>query len=170
MTQSARVSSIDAVKEFQAALATFCEEARDALSAVAMEARRLHDWVTHDQLHYWRKTLRDRQEDLSQAKAELFRRQLARISGHDPDCIEQKEAVWRAQRGIEEAEDKIESCKRWGRLLQEALEEYQGQAQQLSGLVEGTPPRSVTYLDQVIGALDLYVATPPPPAPGPPPG
>jgi hypothetical protein len=168
MSQSARVTSIEAVKEFQAALASFCAEARDALGAVAMEARRVHESILHDQLHGWRRAVRDRQEDLSQAKADLFRRQLARISGQDPDVIEQKEAVWLAQRRLEEAEDKVEKCRQWARLLQEALDEYQAPAQQLAALVEGKPPRSVAYLDQILDALDTYVAAAPPAAPRPP--
>ena len=161
MTQSARVTAVDAIRDFQAALAGFCEEAREALDAVDMEARRILEWVQHDQLNYWRREVLNRQDELAHAKADLFRRQLARISGQHPDCIEQKEAVWAAQRRLEEAEDKIEKCRQWGRALLQALEEYQGPAHQLAALVEGQPPRSVTFLDQVIATLDAYLTLPP---------
>jgi hypothetical protein len=163
MNQAARVTSVDAVKEFQSALTGFCEEAREALGAVDMEARRVLEWVQHDQLNHWRRQVLSRQEELAQAKADLFRRQLARISGQDPDCIEQKEAFWVAQRRVEEAEDKVEKCRMWGRLLLRALEEYQAPSHQLAALVEGQPPRSVTFLDQVIASLDAYLTLPAPP-------
>jgi hypothetical protein len=165
MSQSARVTSFEAVKDFQAALATFCEAACDALASIEMEARRIHEWVLHDQLHFWRRQVIERQEEVAEAKAALFRRQLARISGHDPDCIEQKEAVWAAQRRVEEAEDKVEKCRQWGRLLQRAREEYQAPARQLAALVEGQPPPSVVVLGQIIDRLDAYVAVGGAPAP-----
>ena len=158
MSQAARVSSIDAVKDFREALASFCEDAREALGAIDMEARRIHEWVLHDQWHFWRRQVLVRQDELAQAKADLFRRQLARISGQDPDCIEQKEAVWEAQRRVEEAEEKVEKCRQWGRLLQRALEEYQGPARQLAALVEGQPPQGVAVLGQIIDSLEAYVS------------
>jgi hypothetical protein len=64
---------------------------------------------------------------------------------------------------VEEAEEKLECCRKWGRLLQRALEDYQAPAHQLAALVEGQPPRSVVFLDQVIATLDLYLTLTPPP-------
>jgi hypothetical protein len=161
MSDAARVTSIDAVKDFHAALCQFCEEAKEALCSIDMESRRVFDWVVHDQLGRWKKAILDRQEEVAQAKADLFRRQLARISGQHPDCIEQKEAVWEAQRRVEEAEEKVEKCRHWGRLLQRALEEYAAPAQQLANLVEGKPPHAVLFLDDIIARLDSYVGLAP---------
>ena len=86
MSQSARVTSVEAVKEFRPALIIFCEQAKDALSSVDMETRNLLDWLQRDQLGYWQRQLRLRQEEVSEAKAELFRRQLPGIRGEKPDC------------------------------------------------------------------------------------
>lgn len=179
MSESARVTSIDAVKDFQAALATFCEDAQEALGAVDMEASRLLDWVQHEQLNYWQRAVRDRYDDLAQAKAELYRKQLGRLTGEKVDCIEEEKAVRRAQWRLQEAEDKVDKCKQWGRLLERAIDEYQAPSQQLAALVEGKPPRAVVLLHQIIGRLDAYVglapsssgstpAAPPAPAATPP--
>lgn len=165
MSHSAQVTSIDAIKEFCTFLAGFCEEAREALVAIGMEARRAHDWVVHEQPGFWKRTIRDLQDELAQAKAELCRRQLSRMSGNKPDVIEQKEAVWRAQRMLEEAEDRAENCRRWGPQLQRAIEEYEAPARQLGVLVEGAPPRSVALLEQIAASLDSYVFLAPPPSP-----
>lgn len=172
MSQSARVTAIAAVKDFQAFLSEFCEDAREALCAIEMEARRTLDWVQHDQLAYWRQAARDRQEDLTQAKAALFRKQLSRLSGEKPDLIEEKEAVWLAEEHLHEAEDKVAKCRRWAPLVQRAIEEYEATARQLAGQVEGTPPASVVLLGQILDALDSYTflappsgASPAPPAP-----
>jgi hypothetical protein len=162
VSESANVTSIEAIQGFQVALAQFCEEAKEALASIDMEGRRILEWVTHDQLNAWRKAVRDRQEDLAQAKAALFQVQLRRLSGDHPACIEQKEAVWLAQARLEEAEDKIGKCQRWGRLLQEALEEYKGKANQLAYLVEGDPSPGVIHLGQILARLEDYVLAAPP--------
>jgi len=162
MSQSAHVAAIAAVKDFQAFLGEFCEDVREALCAVEMEARRTLDWVQHDQLAYWRKAVRDRQDDLTQAKAALFRKQLSRLSGEKPDLIEEKEAVWLAEERLHEAEDKVDKCRRWAPLVQRAIEEYEATARQLAGLVEGTPPAAVILLGQILDTLDSYTFLAPP--------
>jgi hypothetical protein len=158
MSTSANVLSIDAVKDFHAAMCQFCEDARDALGSIDLETRRVREWLTHEQMGYWRRELLDRQDEVQQAKAALFRKQLGAISGREPDLLEEKDAVRAAQRRVEEAEDKIELCRRWERQVQRALEEYEPAASQLAALVEGQPPRCVVHLDQVIAALEAYVA------------
>lgn len=167
MSQSARVTAIAAVRDFQAFLSEFCEDAREALCAIDMEARRTLDWVQHDQLVYWRQAVRDRQDDFAQAKAALFRKQLSRLSGEKPDLIEEQEAVWLAERRLHDAEDKVEKCRRWAPLVQRAIEEYEAIARQLAGMVEGTPPAAVVLLGQILAALDSYTFLAPPTGAGP---
>src|SRR5438132_1335829 len=118
MSQSARVSSIEAVKDLQAALAAFCQDVREALCAVDMEARRVLEWLLHEQPNQWHRNVRHLQEELAQAKADLFRRQLAGMSGEKLDVIEQREAVWMVQERLREAEEKMEKCRHWSREVQ----------------------------------------------------
>jgi hypothetical protein len=164
MSESARVTSIEALKDFRAALIVFCEEAKESLSAVDMETRRTVDWLAQ-QLAGWQRALRDRQEEVSKAKAELFRRQLPAISGEKPDCYEQKKALRRAQERLREAEEKIDRCKQWARELPRAVDEYAAPAQQLAQFVEGDPPHAVILIDRILDTLDAYTATPPPVTP-----
>jgi hypothetical protein len=157
MSKSAQVLSIEAIKEFQEALSQLCEDAREALCTIDMEARRIVEWTAHEQLSLWKKAVRDRQEEVTQAKADLFRKQLERISGHKPDCLEEQKAVRWAQARLQEAEEKVDNCRKWSQLLPRALEEYQAPARQLAGLVEGAPPRAIIALNQIIDNLDSYV-------------
>jgi hypothetical protein len=161
MSESARVTSIDAIKDFQEGLSSFCEEAKQALLAIDMEAQRVLQWLQHDQHSFWRMTVRNRQEDVTEAKGALFRKKIAKISGERPDYLEEQEAVWMAQKRLEEAEEKLERCRHWARVVQKAMEEYQAPAQQLATMVEGQPPRSVVALNQIIDALESYVALSP---------
>jgi hypothetical protein len=167
MSQSARVTSVEAVKEFRPALIIFCEQAKDALSSVDMETRNLLDWLQRDQLGYWQRQLRLRQEEVSEAKAELFRRQLPGIRGEKPDCLEEKKALRIAQMRLEEAEDKIENCKRWSRLLPRAVDDYIGPARRLAGLVEGDCPPPLAQINRILEALHAYIELAPPRSPLP---
>lgn len=157
MSQSAQVRSTEAIEHFRAALCRYCEETRDALLSIKMEARRVVDWVERDRSSFWRKASRDRQEELAQAKLALFQRELSRLTGNKPDCIEQEKAVRQAKALAQEAEEKIANCKKWSRQLQHALDEFEGPAAQLSAIVDGDPPRPVLALDRILTALDAYL-------------
>ncbi len=74
MAQSAKVLSIQALKDFRVALVTFTEEARNALGGVDMELKRMRDWLERDQLSYWQMQVKRRHEAMMMARTELFRR------------------------------------------------------------------------------------------------
>ncbi len=158
MASSARVTSVQAIADFRAALLTFCQEAKEVLASIDMENRRMTDWVERDRLSYWQREIRNRQEDVAQAKADLFRKQITRITGQNPDFIEERDALKLATYRLEEAEDKVQQCRRWGtRLLPRAIDEFQGPGRQLAGMVEGNPPSIVLFLDRVVRSLEAYL-------------
>jgi hypothetical protein len=158
MASSARVTSVQAITDFKAALLAFCQEAKEVLASIDMENRRMTDWVERDRLGYWQREIRNRQEELAQAKADLFRKQITRISGQHPDFIEERDALRLATYRLEEAEDKVQLCRRWGtRQLPRAIDEFQGPGRQLAALVEGNPPQIVQFLDRVIRSLEAYL-------------
>ena len=168
MASSARVTSVQAIIEFKVAILAFCQEAKEVLATIEMEIRRTMDWVQRDQLPYWQREIRNRQEEVAQAKADLFRKQLTRISGQNPDYREERKALRIANFRLEEAEDKVQICRSWAnRQLTQAVDEYEGPARQLAGMVEGNPPPIVIFLDRIISSLEAYldVGTPPPEMP-----
>ena len=75
MAQSAKVLSIQALKDFRVALINFTEEARNALSGVDMELKRMRDWLERDQLSYWQMQVKRRHEAMMMARTELYRRE-----------------------------------------------------------------------------------------------
>ena len=75
MSQSANVLSAQTLKDFKIAMINFAEEARNSLSGVDMELRRMRDWLERDQLGYWQAQIKKRQEDLMQARADLHKPQ-----------------------------------------------------------------------------------------------
>jgi hypothetical protein len=158
MASSARVTSVPAIADFKVALLAFCQEAKEVLATTEMEIRRTMDWIQRDQLPYWQREIRNRHEEVAQAKADLFRKQITRISGQNPDYLEERKALRLANLRLEEAEDKVQMCRSWAnRQLEQAVDEYEGPARQLAGMVEGNPPPMVIYLDRIIGSLEAYL-------------
>jgi hypothetical protein len=158
MNEAAQVRSLEALQTFREALSQFCADARDALASVDMEARRAMAWLGHEQSAHWKRSLLERQEDVQHAKADLTRKKLAAISGREPDVLEEKEALRIAHLRVAEAEEKLDLCSRWARDLYRAADDYHAPARQLATLVEGQPAPAIAQLDQIIEAVENYLA------------
>jgi hypothetical protein len=165
MARSAHVTSLAALAEFRANLGTFVEEGREALSANEMEIQRAFTWL-EEKFRYWKKELYDRQEAVVTAKQNLASRKMFKTFGKPPDCTEQEKALRLAQRRLEEAEEKLANCKKWGPLLRRHVDEYESQARCLAGMLEADMPRALTTLEEKIAALEAYVGMAPPESPG----
>lgn len=156
------VSSIDVLRSVRESLVLFTDDAQAALGSMESEIRRCIDWLSHDQRMYWQSEVKRRHEALSQAKAELHRKQLSQMSGQNAHDSEQREAVRIAKRRLEEAEDKVELVKRWLPEVERAVMEYLGQARSFADLLEFDVERSTELLDRMVAALEDYVRTAPP--------
>jgi len=81
-------------------------------------------------------------------------------------------AVQRAQRAVQEAEQKMVVLKRWERELETLSDPLLKQVEQLQGYLTGEMENRVLFLDEAIQALDAYTelrSTVSPSAPGSPP-
>jgi chromosome segregation ATPase len=161
MSESARVTSIDSLKEFRGALALFCDEANRALCTVELEIRRALDWLEHEQVGRWRAEVQRSRRQIEQARLDLNRVRLARVSGETPDCVEQIEALREAERRLQHAAEKLAAIEHWSRVVRRAVEEYHGGARRVADMVEGNPAPGVALLDRMIDSLDAYLAVSP---------
>lgn len=165
MSQSANVRSTELIRDFRIALTNFSEEGRNALSAVEMEIRRTRDWLQRDQLGYWQNQIKRRNEQLSMARTELYRRRLSQANSEAISDSEQKENVRLAQRRVEEAEDKLRTVKRWVPVLDHAISEYHAVAQPLGDRLTGSLQNSLVLLDRMLASLEAYLLLAPPDTP-----
>ncbi len=156
MRQFARVSSIDALKQFKQALGQFATVATSALDEAQADVQRTAWWIEHDQLSHWQIQRRKRGTKLAQAKSELFRAQVASPDQRVSATLERK-AVEKAEALVDEAESKIAAVKRWGRALEREILLYRGQCQQLARALEGDLPQALLRLDRMVEALEKYV-------------
>src|SRR5262245_44071861 len=131
MPRPAHVTAIDALTDFRAALDAFRVDGSDAMATVALEVRRAFDWL-HAMREHWQREARTRYDDVVHARSELNRRKMFHVMDRPPDCSEQEEALDLAVRRLEEAEDKIDRCRRWGPQLQHAVDEFDAHARRMT--------------------------------------
>jgi hypothetical protein len=156
MSQSARVSSIDALRALHAALVNFGPQAREALGAAAIEIRRVLEF-TEDQLKYWQRQAEKRREDVNRARVDLTHAR-AMHDGSSTGCVEQELALRKAQARLREAEEKIVTCRRWLMLLPQAISEYEEPARHLGGILDADFRHGLVRLQSKIAVLEAYTA------------
>ena len=165
MAPSAKVLSVQALKDFRVSLINFVEEARNALGGVDMELKRTRDWLERDQLSYWNMQVKRRHEAMMMARTELFRR---RVSQQGSDAIsdtEQKEALREAERRLRSAEEKVAVVKKLIPIFHHAMAEYISCATPLADHLSGGMEKSIATLERMVQALEQYLATAPPTTP-----
>jgi hypothetical protein len=165
MSRTANVLSVQALKDFKNAMIKFAEEARNSLSGVDMELRRMRDWLERDQLGYWQAQIKRRQEELMQARADLHRRKISQQGSDAVSDADQKEALREAQRRLRVAEEKVALVKKLIPALHHAIAEYHSHSQPLGDHLAGGFDRSVAGLEKMTLALEAYLATAVPTAP-----
>jgi hypothetical protein len=157
MSSAANITSIEAVRELRAGLLKFAEQARSALVALELEARRPVEWVEHDRSRYWPREAQRASDRLSEARQELARCELA-TSGEDRRyCYDERKALERARRRLSVTEEKVQAVRRWRIKLQREVEEFDAQVAKMSRFLDADFVQGVAALERIAATLDRYV-------------
>lgn len=167
MPDGADVRSIDAIRDWHAALTDYGDTLGEALAGVNLELHRAQDWLG-DQLSRWQRAIRDCEDEVVRAKAELSQRKFPNWDGREPDCTVQEKALREAKARLEHAQDQVETCRKWLSRLPKLIDEtYTGAGRRLANLLESGLPRALADLMRRIGALESYSGERPDYAPAP---
>ena len=159
MSNTARVDSIDALRQFRVSLIKFAEEANAALGGAESEMQRTMGWLEREQLSFWQLQIRKRTEALGRAQEALRMKKLfPDASGRTPTPIEEEKMVRRCKAALEEAEQKLANVKKYSRVLQREIMNYKGGVQRFSTLIGSEIPVAISRLDKMAGMLERYVA------------
>src|ERR1035441_6097277 len=80
MATQAKITSVEAIELFHAALIVFTSQARPALEEVSSEMTRTRLWLENDQRRFWENERRIRSKKLEQAQQELFTARLSDLN------------------------------------------------------------------------------------------
>jgi len=153
---TANVTSIDALRGLRAALVRFKADIETALTTLELEARRPVEWIEGDRSRYWPQQAHKAAELVSQARLALERCQL-RISSEDTrHCYDERQALDKARRRQQLAEDKTQAVRRWRVEMHKGAEDFQTQLARLKQYLENDLARAVAMLDRITTALDRY--------------
>jgi len=158
MSHSANVRSLDAIRDFRSALIKFIEEAKRGIATADSEVLRTKTWLESTQPLHWLHEVRKSEEQLAQAKSELFR---ATISQPDNPRgpTDQVRLVRMRQSQIKNAQDRLQLTKRWSRTFERQINEYRGAMTPLTSILDGQLNKALAILERSIQTLESYIAT-----------
>jgi hypothetical protein len=153
MAGQAKITSVEAIELFRAALILFVSQARPELEEVSADVTRTRLWLDNDQRRLWENEMRLRYKKLEQNQQELTS---AKLSQFQESTSLQVMAVNRAKRAIEEAEDKLKTLKKWNRELDNRSAPLLKEVEQLHSFLTSELPKAGAQLAQTIKTLDAY--------------
>jgi hypothetical protein len=156
VSDSAHVTSIDAIAAFAGALRTFDDDALRALVTIDEQAHGALQWLERDAPVYWRQQIRLCFDNVSRTRAALETCRARAVVGNRPACIEEIEAYRAAQRKLREAEAKIDVVRHWAEVVRHEIDEYRGRMMGLRSCLESEVPRTVALLERTVATLDSY--------------
>jgi hypothetical protein len=156
----AYVSDVDAIKAFRTAMVKFIETVSVALADADADIARTLGWLETQQAPYWNSQIRKRQELVTRCKDAVRQKTLYKDSlGRTQSAVDEMKALQRAQRLLDEAEQKLQLTKQYHRRLQRQQQEYRGQVAKLQLSLTGDLPHVVVKLGNLVGLIQEYGST-----------
>ena len=162
MSSQVSVRSIESLKDLRVALALYGEDTLGALGAVEAEVRRSMRWLQEERPVYWAEQIKRRREQVSAARAEVFKKNLQKRADYNPPMSEQKENLRKAEVSLQDAEKRLAAVRKWQPLFKQAALEYHASIQRIKDLSASDVPRAVNVLTRMIDALESYLRVAPP--------
>lgn len=172
MSGEAQVRSISHVRDMQAAVRLFRDDASNALDLMLMELQRAIEWIEHDRPAYWAGQTRKAFEQVAATRTALNTCLMRTVAGRHPSCIEEKQAHDKAKRRLQHCQEQTERVKRWAVKVRHEIDEFRSRISVLRRRLDGELPKSSLYLERMATALEAYAglmsgSAPPPPEENP---
>lgn len=159
MARSAKLTSIDAVREMAVAMINFGDEAIQALDELDINVRRALDWIEQDRKKFWSHEIRRGWERFNEARTEYEKAKTYRKVGNDtPSCRQEQKTMEVAKRRVQIAEEKERVLPRWEHSIKHGVQELQGMQMQLANWLRNDLPQAISALEQMGTALQQYAA------------
>ena len=159
MARSAKLISIDAVREMAAALIKFGDEATQALDELDINIQRALDWIEQDRKQFWAYEIRRGWERYGEARTEYEKAKTYRKVGNDtPSCRQEQALMEQAKRRVQIAEEKERALPRWEHTIRHGAQELHGMEMQLANWLRNDLPRAIGTLERMAASLQRYAA------------
>ena len=159
MSETAKVGSIEAIKEFRVRLLKFAETCGAVLADSESEVGRTIRWVETEQQTFWQGQIRKRSIELARAEEALRNKTLYKqFDGTRQSAVDEQKAVDKAKVRLREANEKLDACRKWSKRLEKESFVFRGAVQRFSTILSSEVPNAASDLTNMILALDAYAA------------
>lgn len=152
---SARVTNIDAIVAFRAAVVSFLDRGPAALGSLRQETHRTMLWLEQEQPRYWQEQLRRGYDKIASARSNLDACRMKTIAGHRSACIEEQVALRKAKARVDYCLEQVDVTRRWA-LRREQADEFLGKIAPLDRAFQQEVPTMVAVLERMILAIEAY--------------
>jgi DNA repair exonuclease SbcCD ATPase subunit len=159
MADQARISNLEVIESFRAALIIFISKTRQSLEMTQDAVKKTRGWLQTEQPAYWSAQIRQRQKKLDQAQQELMS---ARLSEFVDTPSMQQMAVRKARAALEEAQLKLERTKAWARDYDRTVDPLARKLDSFRDFIENDLALANAHLVEIQKNLDAYNETPAP--------
>lgn len=155
MGESARIRSVEALRDAKAALAEFSEQVGAAISSVDADISRMTQWLQQDRPAHYKHAVRRVEEEITRAKSDISRKQMMAVP-EVKSVVDEKKALDRLKRRLEDLQKKQESVRRWGPMWEREALMYKSATRGLSESVGARIPAAIKRLDRMAISLEDY--------------
>lgn len=161
--EQADVRSIEVIDRFRVTLTEFVDAGRNAIIEAESDLDRTIMWLERDRQPHWIRQIRRREELVTRARSELYRKQ-TQMSAKDgrPSVVEEQQNLRRAQASLEEAKRRLEATRSWVRRLERERTMFRAAVSAFAGVVEADLPHAIGLLRRMSENLEAYVGMAPP--------
>src|SRR5258708_22423658 len=85
MSEAARVTSTEALKQAKVAMIEFADAIVSTLASVDSDINRISSWLNQDRPAYWKRQVRLREEEVNKIKTEIMRKRI--IAAPEPASV-----------------------------------------------------------------------------------
>jgi hypothetical protein len=153
MATNANVTSTEAIDGFRVALLVYASKAKPVLEDACDEVARMRQWLQMSQRVHWENEVRKRTRILDNAQQALFSSNIANL--RDPGMAE-KMAVAKAKRALTEADEKLQTVKRWNREFDHLAAPMVKHFESLRTALANDMPKAAAQLSNIVKTLDAY--------------
>ena len=153
---TARVQSLQALKDAKFAVADFAESVNRTLTSVDADINRITQWLTQDRPAYWKLQVRKREEAVAKVQADIMRKKI--IAAPEPaSIVEEQKALEKAKRSMESAQRKLQNVRRWAPAWEREALLYKTTCRGLAEAVHRAMPAAAARLDSLMSSLEAYL-------------
>lgn len=161
--EQADVRSIEGIDRFRATLAGFVDAGRAALLEGESDLDRMILWLDSERMTHWKAQVRRRQELVTRAKSEVYRKQTqSSAKGGRAGDADERRNLRRAEERLEEARRRMAATKAWIRQLERERTLFKASVSPFATTVDHDLPHAIGLLRRMSENLEAYISMPPP--------